>query len=319
MTFISRLCLHVSIAVFLCIGTVSSGVQANAADDHPAAPASEATTAPLQSGSSTFNTRVLVEHIITWRDALAKQAAFQDWKHATYAIYPVGPGLHSWLVLLSNHDQEVGYMIISATEDQTFVLSEYGSGTHPLFSLNTLYDSLVQHGLIPSSIAQSQLFTVSSLKLSRLYIHPMLAVWKVEAAGKPIQYVHAKTGELLLADEQAIQAEAARLSRMMPTIPPATLPEQATTTIAPFDPYEHIYWLKDKPLSIQHVSDLILALQHKSEVTYVSNWMQQSYLVPLSLSGFQQWNNITYLQLEEVGTRWIPFDMLNPFGAFYER
>lgn len=261
----------------------------------------------------------LVSHIDHWKNDLSKNDPFKEWQHASYSIYPLGPGTHGWLVLLSKQEKEIGYMIISASEDHELTLAEYGVGPNPLFSINTLYPSLVQHELISSSMKPEQLFQQSDITIERYYLHPMLALWRVEPAGKPASYIHAKTGEVLLitdakwkAQEQVI-AHASHHNKPM-----TTTAAPSVQTIPPFDPFEKMYWLTHDPLTFQQTSQLTKQIDRKAKITYVSNWFKDSYMVPVSISGYQHWGDDTYLMMEEEGTRWIPYQSLQRFGNFYK-
>lgn len=63
---------------------------------------------------------------------LAAEAPFTAWKDAGIEYYPLGPGTHSWLVNVMKGEQRIGYMIISATDQGGYMLSEYGAGTYGL-------------------------------------------------------------------------------------------------------------------------------------------------------------------------------------------
>jgi hypothetical protein len=262
---------------------------------------------------------VLVSHIDKWKKDLSKNAPFTAWQDASYSIYPLGPGTHGWLVLLSKQDKEIGYMIISASENQEPILSEYGVGPSPLFSMNTLYPSLVQHELISSKIKPEQLFQQPHIKFERYYLHPMLAVWRVESTGKSAFYINAKTGEVLLITDAKWKAQEQVMARAPLQFKPlTTTAAPSIQTIQPFDPFERINWLTHDPLPIQQASQLTEQIDQKAKITYVSNWFKDSYMVPMSISGYQQWGDHTYLMMEEQGTRWIPFQSLQPFGFFFK-
>jgi hypothetical protein len=91
--------------------------------------------------------------IQAWITGLSNEPGFEAWKKATWESLPVGPGTHSWLVVLRKDNLEVGYLIVGAMEDgKHYKLLEYGLGPQPLFSFNTLYQSMMQQALIDHSL-----------------------------------------------------------------------------------------------------------------------------------------------------------------------
>lgn len=120
---------------------------------------------------------------------LAAEAPFTAWKDAGIEYYPLGPGTHSWLVNVMKGEQRIGYMIISATDQGGYMLSEYGAGTYGIpYSLLELRQFLVQEGLIPSSYT-------GKIKLTALYA-PLLPVWKIVIDDKTI-FINASVPQVL--------------------------------------------------------------------------------------------------------------------------
>lgn len=305
-----------------------NSVQQNTVPIHPdptnAAPDSSKQTDPPE---PVIDSERLNQQIKTWIAELAKQKPFTVWQSAQYDIYPLGPGTHGWLVLITLNNEEIGYLIVSAAPDNQLTLSEYGIGSNPLYSINTLYPSMVQQGIIPSSMKRSQLFQSKSLTLSRLYAHPLLAVWKITVKGKDTFYLDAKTGEGLQIDDKMWQTQLKAMKALtnekkesgffLPTLT-QTLPKEALQRLRPFDPYERFGWLTRDPLPIQTAEDLTRMLDHKKKITFVSNWYGDTFLIPLPMIGYQQWETgETYIWTDEFGSRWIPFQALKLYGKFY--
>ncbi|WP_152394333.1 hypothetical protein [Paenibacillus guangzhouensis] len=286
-----------------------------------AASASEVTSSADADSIPAIDQQMLASHVEGWIQDLSKHAPFTVWKGAEYTISPLGPGLHSWLVQLTKQNKELGYLIVSATESQQLTLSEYGVGPSPLFSTNTLYLSLVQHGIIPSSIKRNQLLTTERLHIQRYYLHPMLAVWRVEPQDQPATYYNAKTGEQLLITDQEWDKQKNTLSQGSPMeagMQEVIQPNKNAQPIASFDPFERINWLTHAPLEIKNAANLSSKLDQKARITYVSNWYQDTYLIPLAVSGYQTWGNVTYIMVHDEGARWIPFQSLAAYGKFYK-
>ncbi|KAI7246480.1 hypothetical protein KC345_g12063, partial [Hortaea werneckii] len=120
---------------------------------------------------------------------LSADAPFKEWKNAGTEVYPLGPGTRSWLVNVMNGEQRIGYLIISATDNSGYVLSEYGAGTYGLpYSMSELRQYLVQEGLLTSNYS-------GTIGLSALYA-PLLPVWKLTLENKTI-YLNASVLQVL--------------------------------------------------------------------------------------------------------------------------
>ena len=93
-----------------------------------------------------------------WITELSEQEEFADWRSRTveWNRQTLGPGLHGWIVLITDHGQELGYLVVTSDPANAYHLTEYGHGEYPLFSEHTLYHSLVQHELIDSSVSFEQ-------------------------------------------------------------------------------------------------------------------------------------------------------------------
>jgi hypothetical protein len=134
----------------------------------------------------------LEKKIQGWITALTAEKDFASWKNARWDITPLGPGTHSWLVSVTGGKEDAGYLIVAQKEDGSYTLVEYGSGTYPLFSLQTLRQSLLRRGLM-DSLTESHECTESA---TRFYIRDLEAFWKVTCGGNTI-FFDAKTGEEL--------------------------------------------------------------------------------------------------------------------------
>ena len=77
-----------------------------------------------------------------------------------------------------------------------FRLTEYGTGKSPLFSLTTLYRSLIQQELIPSTTLYDDFVQNETIIEDRLYMDTLTSVWKI-VLGDETYYLDAKSGEVL--------------------------------------------------------------------------------------------------------------------------
>ncbi|WP_230193314.1 hypothetical protein [Paenibacillus sp. CECT 9249] len=270
----------------------------------------------LSTDGATLNQR-----ISDWIGRLAEHEEFAAWKQAEYQVYPLGPGMHGWLVLLTKGAEDVGYLVVSATETGEPILSEYGTGSQSLFSMNTLYSSLVQHELIPSSVLPEQFEQWDRISIDRYYIHPMLAVWKVGISGEPNRYVDAKTGQILTIGDDEWRAQLSKFQND-PTAGIAGSvwqPQPSVSAAEAFDPYYRIVWITHEPLDVSNPKQLLDWFADNVKMTYVSEWYDEAYLVPVALTGYQIWDGITtYVGFDQEGNRYVPFETLSRYGSFYE-
>jgi hypothetical protein len=270
---------------------------------------------PLRQGSA------FSEQLEHWIAELAKQAAFAHWRQAEREVYPLGPGTHSWVVLLQRDGQSVGYLLIGALEDGGYALLEYGLGSSPLFSRQTLQQSLALLGYLPAASTDPKTWSQYGVHAEPLYRNAMQAVWKV-SKGETVLYLDAVTGETLpieawpedvppapsrLSTEQSIQRSGARLTRQL------SLPS--------FDPYATFPWMTDEPLALREQDDIAawFSAQPQAQLVYVIELYNRSVLYALPVTGYHQWDgNRVYLAIEQDGTRWIPFAAMLAFGgSFY--
>jgi hypothetical protein len=226
--------------------------------------------------------------------------------------------MHGWLVLLHKDGKEIGYLVVGATEDGKLKLTEYGTGDNPLFSMNTLYRSLIQHELIRPDTDLAAYMKSSSTPPERLYFSPLHAVWKLQHERESI-YMDAKTGELLPLSAQ-------NFSPLQPFNPaaalPETIPQMVRSVIVPqFDPFDNTYWISDTPLPIASARDLLAIISVESlPVTFTANLYGKTVLVPLAVTGYHDWSGIApYIRLEQEGERYVPFDVLTQYGSFHRQ
>ncbi|GGD56614.1 hypothetical protein [Paenibacillus nasutitermitis] len=252
-----------------------------------------------------------------WMDMLSGQPQFHSWKNAVSAIMPIGPGTHGFLVSISLERRPIGYMIVNATEDGGYALGEYGVGSHPAFDPDTLYLSLVRQGLIESYSAAIK----KPLRLERLYVHPLLAVWKWDAADGQTYYLDAWTGEALPIDNAMWhkQLAAATLKSSGPVQQSAVKSLSDTRLNDAFDPYETMPWLTQAPLSEAQLGSLSKLLDNKAKIRYTSELFDQTVLFVWPMIGYHNWNHQTlYAAFDQMGTRYVPLSALTGNGSFFQ-
>lgn len=267
----------------------------------------------------------LEQQVKLWSDTLSKQPQFEAWKNASPVIVPIGPGTHGWLVTFQVNRKPVGYMIVNATVNGGFELGEYGAGDHPAFDPNTLYRSLIRQGLITSFTEAMK----KPLHLERLYLSPVLAVWKWTTAAGETYYLDAWNGEALpvndkMWDEQ-VAAAAAAAKLKSPTVPLTTVAQAHVNQC--FDPYERMPWLTKSPLSFDQVRlHLPEYLDKMSQIRYTAELYRKTVLFVYPAIGYHRWNSgssigtaapSVFVEVDYEGSRFIPMTTMNSLGHFY--
>ncbi|MEW9700348.1 hypothetical protein [Paenibacillus sp. SI8] len=242
----------------------------------------------------------LTATVNAWKTTLSRERGFELWQQAQWNSYPLGPGTHGWVVILQANGQEVGYMIVHATDNGSLRLTEYGTGDNPLFSLTTLYRSLVQQELIPAATSLTDFVSNEQIMKERLYMDSFTAIWKIQMH-QQTHYLDAKSGELLPLDHDPVPQQAAANSAG------TVLTGKLDDLLLPvFDPYDRLPWVQGKPLQIVDLPELKAALKKKDKLTYVIDLYNHKVTMPLAVLGYKQWNGgQPYLAVDHVGTRYV--------------
>ncbi|KIL36994.1 hypothetical protein SD71_04705 [Cohnella kolymensis] len=266
-----------------------------------ASPEPEQTAAPSK----------LEQQVNEWVSVLAKQKLFADWQGADPQIQALGPGTHGWLVLFSKDGRHIGYMVVHAVTDGSFRMGEYGVGSFPLFSQQQLKRSLIRNELIAANAPSTSYSAV------RHYLHPLAAVWEVKIDGKSY-WLDAKTAELLplkQSDWDAIEEAA----EDRPAAPLLTGNRSRLRLNPTFDAYERLPWLtKEAPFANKDMEKIVLRLNKKQRVRYVTEPYGEAMLYAAPVVGYQRWSGGRLdLALHMEGTRFIPIEALARCGFFY--
>lgn len=253
-----------------------------------------------------------------WINALAadggKSSPFAAWKNASLETVPVGPGTHSWLVLVKDKQLTLGYLIIHAKEEGGFALGEYGTGEWPLFNEQAL------------NLSDIQLQTTAITKTERVYVHPLQHAWKV-SSGTQVYYMDAITGEMLPANDKSWRTQAESADAVLPTgLADSHGIITASLAFPSFNPYETLPWLTRKPISIQGASQLAVLLKglnKDQKVRYTTESFDNKYRAVWSVVGYALWSDESlYVALDTdedgVDRRYIPAEWLLALGSFYK-
>ncbi|UQZ82741.1 hypothetical protein SK3146_01900 [Paenibacillus konkukensis] len=283
---------------------VAKPLSSAAVPDNPPIPA-QALAPVMQDG--TVTTPTFLDAVNQLMKQIAGQQGFEAWKQASWTSYPLGPGQHGWIVLLKAGGAEVGYMVIYADPDNPdkYKLAEYGSGSAPLFSLNTLYQSLVQLELIDTSY-----------KAERWYADPFHAVWLV-SAGEQNYYIDAKTGQPLpLSSVQELQ-DASLAAAPPPRIGPDHTVAASLQTDA-FDPYDRLPWVKGQAVSFSRFELLAAAIKEQRKLTFVAELYGRTVTLPLAVTGYHRWSDEeAFLLLDQDGPRAVSYAAVSAAGRLF--
>lgn len=245
---------------------------------------------------------------------LAKEQAYADWLEADYRLYPLGPGSHGWVAILAKDGEEIGYVTMGATPEGDYILTEYGSGAYPLFSLHTLYRTLVQWGLIPEAWTVDQLVSDPSIILERYYDAPLFAAWKVHTKDG-VYWFDAKTGEGYPDAE-----DVAFSNKSLQPADGITLGgEVSTVEIRIFDPFNHLFWIQPDPTGAAvKFSDLKSHLASDRHVVYSTLIMNDMVTMPLAVTGtLERSDQEPVVIVDHYGPRHMSYQALKKAGEFY--
>lgn len=261
------------------------------------------------------------ETVNQWIAGLSEQEEFADWKSSSiqWNRQPLGPGLHGWIVIITDHEQELGYLVVTADPESVYHLSEYGHGEYPLFSENTLYRSLVQHELIDSSLSFEQFLANNHMTRQRIYLSPLQNIWLFTKGNESYQ-LDAKTGDLMSIDtlilERVMKLETNDHSWAAPQVD--TQYVQQSVQLPASDPYMDLGWILNPPSTIKDLQQLQASLNSGQSLTFVTDLYDDTVVYALSVTGYHQWNaGDPFISIDQEGTRFIPAQLMMETGRYY--
>ncbi|WP_211747643.1 hypothetical protein [Paenibacillus sp. Marseille-Q4541] len=254
---------------------------------------------------------------------LSKDSEFALFNHSTLNIMPLGPGTHSYLVHVLQGENIVGYVMITAeqlqnevkaTQDITYLVTEYGVGSASVFDPELL--SL--HGHLP----QGEKGTIDSASY-QMKSTGILSYWVIQIAGNST-YVDAGNGDVLLGNPEELDEPPAS-ETFAARIGGEHRLSNIQKTSLPFDPSENLQWLVTTPVAITSESLLLQQLDSSKQLIFSSPGNNMWYSGPLAISGYATWTSpdMKNLHFVRIGThpsqiRYIPAERLLGKGHFYE-
>lgn len=242
---------------------------------------------------------------------LSAHDGFEQWKQGTWTPYPLGPGTHGWIVIVTVEGEEAGYLVVHASGQDIYRLMEYGKGEYPLFSMQTLYHSLVRLEII------EYLYHVE-----RIYYNPLQALWKVTVPEtERVWYIDAKTGEELPLEPSDLVPNSDTGERMKRL--PFTFTEPLHKIISagqtiPSEAYERLPWIQGKAETSLRFEVLRQWIDQGRKPVFVAELYNGSVHVPLPVSGYHVWSSgESFIEVLQDDERYLPFNAINPLGGFY--
>ncbi|CAG7624480.1 hypothetical protein PAESOLCIP111_02625 [Paenibacillus solanacearum] len=301
-------------AFLLCTSMLLAQPYPSAALQQPVAPAESRQTAASVSAPGIpeeIRSASLSEAANRFILVLSAQPGFEQWKQGTWTSYPLGPGTHGWVILISSSGRDIGYLVLNDAGPGTYRLAEYGNGEFPLFSMQTLYRSMVQLELIDYAYTTE-----------RLYYNPLQALWKVSVQGADREwYLDAKTGEEFpFQDGSKLPKPETGTS---PGIKPFTKTEPAHNIIeagqtTPAEPNQRLPWVQGKPEPGMTQRKLEEWIRSARKPVFSAELYAGSVIVPLSVSGYHVWSGgDVYVKVLQDDDRYLPFETLASSGGFY--
>jgi len=221
-------------------------------------------------------------------EQLSAHVPFTAWSEAELEYTPLGPGTHGWLVTVTDEGLPQGYLIISASEDGGYVLSEYGIGGTLPFSLAPLEQRLAAEGLIDPEGSLPR----GSLIRKRYTGAP---VWEVTLPGQDTLYISGFNSELLPNGLPASGTlDRSGIGKGVVAAGSAhgwSVDAPSITDNRP-DPYDNLQWLTSSSLTARSSSELRRLLQkHPSLVFKSKGDGNAAFGAPFSLTGWQRWSS----------------------------
>lgn len=247
-----------------------------------------------------------------WCKQLAADPSFATWRGAKLSVYPLGPGTHSWMVILSQQEERVGYFIIHAEENGGYKLGEYGLDPYITNENNEAAEFYYIHPFLAvyasSNVAEGlyELFSSEQLPVT-------IEQFKAEAKSSSLK---AKQAELKALTNNGHAA--ASLSKLA-----------SFALIEPFDSFASMPWLTKDSLnqnySLKELNTLkaqiIKAIQKDEQLRYVTEQYKETVLFASSVTGYHQWDEQLFVALSvpehQTAVRYISLPDLMAYGQFY--
>ncbi len=222
------------------------------------------------------------KQIHTWAKELSIQdKRFIPFTQATIHYEALGPNSRQWMVNFMIDQQNAGYMIVGQ-EEHALVLLEYGLGEYPLFDESAIH-----------------LFHSDPKNRTAQYAG-LESVWN-----SPEGIFDAKSGEKYPSDAQVplykVTSYVSEKDKLFQVIHKEQGIEEP--------------WIKPAE-SIGSKQSLMDQLS-THEISYIARLFKRTVLAPFSVIGYHYWGGELFVELEDNGSRFIPYDHAIDLGSFH--
>lgn len=242
-----------------------------------------------------------VEQGNLWVKELSLQPQFAKWANAKTSVSPLGPGTHSWLMLVE-HETEgtIGYLIIHSDGEGGYILGEYGVGN------------------------DEALHTLTEHRTKLQYYNPLHSIIPIQQQ-KQVQFIEpfsAEPYELNESDLKVLQAELSKQKRHGIQAAHALVTNAFVGTY--MSPFSSMPWLTTTSLNDQLIDSTSIEnlIELHAELKYTSSIWNDQIETIFSVTAFHEWELFDlYIGLQQENDtiiRYIPFDYLLEAGNFYQ-
>ncbi|WP_128893813.1 hypothetical protein [Longirhabdus pacifica] len=256
-----------------------------------------------------YNEKKLDEQLHTWIKQIIQDKQFLAWEHSKWEVKSLGANTHMWIVHIRHQDKDIGYMILAANEQNQYTLMEYGNGEHAMFS---------QHSL-EGTLSNIQYDTPAANTFKPWYLDPFHALWVADIKDASPMIFDGKTPDRYQHIEknwEQFKVTTSHVEEPWNVIHEVTQLEQIKDGIYQ-DPYENIQWMLEEPQQLQDLEQIQSMIQEKKVLLCKIKILTGNVNAPLSITGYHQWDNETYLEVEQFGSRFIPFSLLQAYDPEY--
>lgn len=241
---------------------------------------------------------------------LSLEQEFSQFTNAKLLIMPLGPGTHSYIVHILQAAEPVGYLIITATESSGYAVTEYGTGSNPLFS-SLLY---------PEDMA----FSIDMYDPKFMKYKGLLAYWELTDRDGNSIHIDASNGDQL-PDFISYQSSPITRSKSLAGIQIEEQPGRLKLASIPFNPAYNLQWLLSDTLKVRNSAGLMNQIDQHKRLIFTARKDNVWYSGPLAIIGYHSWKSkqsehaVTFARTgtSSAQIRYIPMDKLLGSGSFY--
>ncbi|HJV46980.1 MAG TPA: hypothetical protein VJ824_14775 [Bacillota bacterium] len=236
-------------------------------------------------GQALTNQEPLHNQINQWIQELSKQdQRFTPLTRATYDEQELKPS-KQWLITFQTEGIVQGYMVVQQYEEKDYTLLEYGLGQTPLFDRSVV----------------SNFLSNEEEPILRYYAG-LESVWATEKG-----VYDAKSGE-----KYSSQAAGHEHEGIMTSVGKDVGLESAFHKTAG----NCLCWIKPDA-RIDSQAEFMKEIK-KKEINLIADLFDSTVKAPYTVMGYHQWKNELFLEIEDYGSRFIPYSYATTIGKLTE-